>query len=62
MLEMNEQLARQILGETIQADGSLFSNVQYIAWKPGDDTIVLDAFDFKVEQVVAIAWWINNKQ
>ena len=61
MLEMNEQLARQILGETIQPDGSLFNRSQVIDWQHNEDTVNLDARRFKAEQLLAIAWWMTNK-
>lgn len=60
MTEMNEQLARQVLGETIQSDGSLSNRLQYIDWEVGDNTVVLDSNDFTADQLIAIAWWMNN--
>jgi len=59
---MNEEKAREILGDIIKEDNSLFCLGQYIAWPIGVSTrkICLDAY-FKIEELEAIVWWVNNK-
>ena len=60
---MDEKKAREILGEWVQSDGTLFCLGQYVAWpSAGDDKqyIVLDA-EFSVDDLEAIAWWMRNK-
>jgi len=58
---MNEQKAREILGDTIQEDDSLFDNNTYISWTPDREKVVLD-YRFTSEQLLAIAWWMDNKK
>ncbi len=61
-LQMTEEEARRILGETIQEDGSLFNRTDYVDWELGSDTVYLDAMFFTSEQLLAIAWWMTNKK
>lgn len=56
---MNEQRAREILGNTIQSDGSLREGQQYTYWKPGESNVTLDS-DFTADELEAIAWWMRN--
>lgn len=56
---MTEQRAREILGDTIQPDGSLYCLGHYTAWKHEHDTITLDCH-FTVDELEAIAWWMRN--
>lgn len=62
--EMTEEKARLILGDLIQADSSLQSNVEYVRWSPGDANVMLDCSidGLSVEQLLAIAWWMTNKK
>jgi hypothetical protein len=67
---MNEEKAREILGDAINDDNSLCTTygrsgpkqtaLGYVAWSPGDEDITLDS-QFTVEEVEAIAWWMRNK-
>lgn len=58
---MNEEKAREILGEAIQPDGSLGScGWEYIDWKPGQNGIILDG-GFGLETLEAIVWWMQNR-
>lgn len=59
--EMTEEKAREILGASIQEDGSLLNRVDLIDWQVGSETVSLDAQFFTVEQLIAIAWWMTNK-
>ena len=56
---MNEEKAREILGEMIK-DNKLHCINPYIHWFPGSEYIMLDG-DFDVEDLEAIAWWMKNK-
>jgi len=56
---MSEEKVRAILKDYIQPDGGLFSRGHYMAWAPGDKTITL-GFEFEIEELEAIAWWIRN--
>lgn len=56
---MNEQKAREILGDSIRPDGGLFEGGQYMEWSVGDENIVLDA-RFSADELEAIVWWMRN--
>ena len=58
---MNKEKVEKILGESIQKDGSLNSTGWYLCWNVGDDNATLDGI-FDVDDLEAIAWWINNNQ
>lgn len=57
---MDEQRAREILGDTVQADGGLYCLGHYTAWSTDRPTITLDC-EFEVEELEAIVWWMRNK-
>lgn len=59
---MDEEIARRILGITIQPDNSLYNEGQYIAWPVMDPMgeICLDSV-FSFEELEAIVWWLRNK-
>lgn len=58
---MNEERAREILGQTIRQDNGLFDGSQYTEWSVGDKDVVLDG-RFNIEELEAIVWWIRNAQ
>lgn len=56
---MNEETAMELL--PINEDNSIGPNYgHYMAWSPGDKTIMLDS-EFDVEELEALTWWIRNK-
>ena len=55
---MDEQTARNILGDRITEKG-LYDLGNYIHWVKGSEYIILDS-DFIVEELDAIAWWMRN--
>jgi hypothetical protein len=55
---MNEERAREILGDRIQSDGSLFDALCYLNTRGSFAT--LDG-EFTAEELEAIAWWMTNK-
>ncbi|MBK9497720.1 MAG: hypothetical protein IPO08_25060 [Xanthomonadales bacterium] len=58
---MNEAKAREILGEWfLQKDDSLYNNVRFMDWHPGEERACLDA-DFTADELEAIAWWMRHK-
>ena len=57
---MTEELAKEILGDTIQSDGSLFCLGHYIAWQGGNHVVLDDSFE--IEELEAILWWIKHKE
>jgi hypothetical protein len=59
---MNEQRAREILGDRIEDDDGLWSDYQYMEWKPkdGSDDIGLEG-TFTPDELEAIVWWMRNK-
>lgn len=57
---MTEQRAREILGVSITANGSIYASVNYVYWLPGDDKATLDD-RFSADELEAIAWWMRNK-
>ena len=57
---MNEEKAREILGDTINSDGSLFCLDHYIVWNVGDMVVTLDC-QFNADELEALAWWMRNK-
>jgi hypothetical protein len=59
---MNEEKAREILGDWIQSDNSLYCLGQYVFWDQGSETICLDDGRFKIPQLEAIVWWMKNYQ
>ena len=56
---MNRSKAREILGDMIHPDNSLYELGHYICWNVGDDSVCLDD-DFSVDELEAIVWWIRN--
>lgn len=62
---MNEQQAREILGDSIRADGALDSVRKFLMWptqagdRPPPNIAVLDG-DFSADELEAIAWWMRN--
>jgi len=62
--QMNEQKAREVLGDWINKDDSL-SELKigfHVAWFPcvEPETCILNG-DFTAEQLKAVAWWMENK-
>lgn len=57
---MNEQKAREILGNCISGD-VLFNISKYISWSASRSNATLDG-EFSVEELEAIAWWMRNKK
>ena len=56
---MNEERAKEILGDRIQADGGLFDRRNCINYFPEDPKILLAA-EFDVEELEAIVWWMRH--
>ena len=56
---MDEKKAREILGDTIQKDNTLYNLGWYVACDSPED-ICLDAH-FDIEDLEAIVWWMKNK-
>lgn len=58
---MTEPRAREILGSTIQSDGTLFNQGQYIAWPDaaGPEHVCLDD-RFTADELEAIAFWMRG--
>ncbi len=56
---MNETRAREILGDTVQPDYSLYCLGHYTHWTPGDKDATLDC-QFTADELEAIAWWMRN--
>ena len=57
---MDEQTARQILGNAAKDDGALDDSENYLIWHPGEDEIALDG-RFTADILEAAAWWMRNK-
>lgn len=58
---MTEQRAREILGDRITEDDSLYDCSDYLSWSSVHDAdATLDA-EFDADQLEAIAWWMRNK-
>ena len=64
---MNEQKAREILGDLVQEDNSIYDFDAYINWVPGtrltiDNTGELDSnfLNLTPDLLRALAWWIEN--
>ena len=59
---MNEEKAREILGDTVTKDDELFHLGQYTSWPlyGEKNDICLDA-NFTIEELEAIVWWMKNK-
>jgi hypothetical protein len=55
---MNEQKAREILGEDITEDG-VSNGINYVYYKKGDDCVTLDG-SFGVDYLEALVWWMKN--
>jgi hypothetical protein len=58
--DRKERWARKVLGEMIQPDDSLYCLGRYICWGRGDDHVTLDD-RFSIEELEAIAWWMEHK-
>lgn len=56
---MNEERAREILGDHIQKDNSLTSDSDYVFWV-GKDTIIIDGH-YSTDELEAFVWWMKNK-
>lgn len=57
---MNEQKAREILGDMVHADETLFGGTCCrTEWSDGD-LARLDG-EYYADELEAIAWWIRNK-
>jgi hypothetical protein len=59
MNDLNEQRAKEILGNAIWNDGGLRSLEWYLSWGPTDEWATLDGI-FSAEELEAIAWWMRN--
>jgi len=57
---MNEKRAREILGDSIQEDGSLYDCGRYLIWGIDEERITLDS-RFTVADLEAIIWWMKEK-
>ena len=59
---MNEEIARNILGEYIKEDKTLYSLGAYLAWPSCSDKELacLDG-QFSADELEATAWWMRNK-
>lgn len=58
---MNEQMAREILGDAISSDCGLYDLGIRIGWDKESDDITLDG-SFTVEYLKAVIWWVENKK
>jgi hypothetical protein len=58
---MDGKKTREILGESIAPDNSLFNGVHYMAWDTNEDKIALDS-RFEIEELEAIVWWMKNNK
>jgi len=62
---MNEEKAREILGDHITPQGDLCAgsggNYAYISWSIGDGIASLDD-EFTAEELEAIAWWMKEAE
>lgn len=63
---MDEQRAREILGDRIESDGRLVAGLspknsgsEYMGWTPDDEIAALDG-RFTADELEAIAWWMRN--
>jgi hypothetical protein len=56
---MDEQKAREILGKSIQEDGSLYNLSKYLNWNKAEAVVTLDGY-FTIEELEAIVWWIKQ--
>lgn len=56
---MTDDEAMDVLKEWIKPDGGLFCLGQYVAYTPGESTVVLDA-EFSIDELEAIVWWMKN--
>ena len=63
---MNEDEARKILGDCVQADNSLHTRSDdglCMSWESDIPCHTICLNDcFTIEQVEAIAWWMRNKK
>ena len=60
---MDEENAREILGNVIKPNGMLFmgnDNPCYISWGDIGDIVYLEG-GYSAETLEAIAWWMRNK-
>ena len=55
---MNEQQAREILGEDITEDG-ISNSFNYVYYEKGDNCITLDG-GFGEDYLEALVWWMKN--
>lgn len=57
---MNENRAREILGEAINADNSIGPSYgHFMEWAPDYEVVILDD-GFTVDELEALAWWMRN--
>ena len=58
---MNEESARDVLGDSIKKDNSLFNCGWYLDWPNFNNTVTMDG-EFTAKDIEAILWWVNNKK
>ena len=56
---MDEQKAREILGNKVKPGNLLYHLAPYISLNTRDKQICLDG-DFTADELEALAWWIRN--
>lgn len=57
---MNEQKAREILGNRIQPNNDLYDGSEWVDWQTSSPSIQLDSA-FSADELEAMAWWMRNK-
>jgi len=58
---MNEEKAREILGDCISTTNELYAGLEYISWATGYTHACLDGH-YTADELEAIAWWMRNKK
>lgn len=57
---MNEEIANEILHYSIRKDGIFSRSLYYMDYKIGNKVIILEGV-YKLEELKAIVWFMENK-
>ena len=57
---MDEERAKEVLGDIVQVDGSLLSSHYGISWALNDNSVLLNGW-FSATELECLVWWMRNK-
>lgn len=61
-VEKDDEIHALTIGARILDDYSIYSEVGYIAWHPGDDCLEIDGASVPIATLEAALWWVRRNR